>query len=445
MPIINADTNPHPAPRNPHDQPTAPESRRLEFKSQLPAAEALAKTIIAFANDAGGSLYIGVDDKTREVTGIPDEELMPTEEKISNIIHDTIYPTVIPDITFQGEGDKNIICVKVYRGSNPPYYIKSKGKREGTYIRVGSTNRQADEELIAELERQKHHVSYDSELVHDKPFSLDSMQTLSSFFKEKTGEEFTLEAAKKLNLCREYQGTLYPTIGGVLFSDNDLRETRFPYAKVECALFKGNDSSHFLDQKTIDQPLCLQPEETMAFVKRHINESGTIEGVYTVRRWDFPLNAIREVIRNAVVHRDYSLRGKDIKVAVYKDMVEITSPGRLLPSIDYGTSATRQSDIRNKVIAPLFRKTGLIDQWGNGLKIISDAMRQYPEIEFRWKEAGLAFQVQFAKREPGGTYAETETASNTAKEPHTTNESVITRHGTSTEGSWQIFNKKIGE
>jgi ATP-dependent DNA helicase RecG len=275
-------------------------------------------------------------------------------------------------------------------------------------------------------------LSYDSELVHDKPFSLEKMQSLSSFFKEKTDEEFTLAAAQKLNLCREYQGTLYPTIAGVLFSDNDLRETLFPYAKVECALFKGNDSSHFLDQKTIDLPLALQPEETLDFVKRHINESGIIEGVYTVRRWEFPLKAIREVIRNAVVHRDYSLRGKDIKVAVYKDMVEITSPGRLLPSIDYGIPATRQSDIRNKVIAPVFRKTGLIDQWGNGLKIIFDEMKNYPEIEFRWKEAGMGFQVQFAKREPG-SYPENENTRGTAEEPN------ITRYGSATEGYWQIL------
>lgn len=85
-------------------------------------------------------------------------------------------------------------------------------------------------------------ISYDSELVHDKPFSLEKMQSLGSFFKEKTDEEFTLATAQKLNLCREYQGTLYPTIAGVLFSDNDLRDTLFPYAKVECALFRWKEA-----------------------------------------------------------------------------------------------------------------------------------------------------------------------------------------------------------
>ncbi|WP_219847919.1 ATP-binding protein [Sphingobacterium gobiense] len=75
------------------------------------------------------------------------------------------------------------------------------------------------------------------------------------------------------------------------------------------------------------------------------------------------LIAVREAIRNAVVHRDYALTGRDIKVAVFDDMIEITSPGKLLPSIDFAALEARQSDIRNKTIAPLFKRVGLIDQW----------------------------------------------------------------------------------
>ncbi len=117
--------------------------------------------------------------------------------------------------------------------------------------------------------------------------------------------------------------------------------------------------------------------------------------------------AIREAIRNAVVHRDYSLAGKDIKVAIYDDMLEITSPGKLLPSIDFNEMDARQSDIRNKVIAPVFKKLGIIDQWGNGLKLIADELKEYPEIEFKWFERGLQFQVQFTKKDykPYGTTA----------------------------------------
>lgn len=98
-----------------------------------------------------------------------------------------------------------------------------------------------------------------------------------------------------------------------------------------------------------------------------------------------------------MVHRDLSLSGKDIKVAIYDDMVEITSPGLLPPSIDYAAMESRQSDARNKVIAPVFKRMGIIDQWGNGLKLIADELKKYPQIEFHWKETGLSFQVQFVK------------------------------------------------
>ena len=88
---------------------------------------------------------------------------------------------------------------------------------------------------------------------------------------------------------------------------------------------------------------------------------------------------------------------KDVKVAVYDDMIEITSPGLLSPSIDYSAMNSRQSDARNRVIAPVFKRLGIIDQWGNGLRLIAKELKDYPQIDFRWKEVGMSFQVQFVK------------------------------------------------
>jgi len=127
-----------------------------------------------------------------------------------------------------------------------------------------------------------------------------------------------------------------------------------------------------------------------------------VEGVYTQSRWEYPVKALREVIRNAIVHRDYSLAGKDIKVAIYDDMVEVTSPGLLPPSIDYDAMEDRQSDARNRLIAPVFKLLGIIDQWGNGLKLIADELKAYPEIEFRWKEVGFCSPGSVTRRSGAG-------------------------------------------
>ncbi|MDR0422388.1 MAG: putative DNA binding domain-containing protein [Proteiniphilum sp.] len=374
-----------------------PEGRRLEFKAILPEKSDLAKTIVSFANDAGGELYLGIRNSPREITGLSEEDLMSIEEQTSNIIFDRCYPAILPEITFLTEEDKHIIRVTVYRGSMPPYYLKDKGKLKGTYIRVGSTNRLADETIIAELERRKRNVSFDSEAVMEKAVSELNIDNFKKEYQEKTGETLDIQTLRKLALVKEVNKTEYPTNAFILFSDDNLRNSLFHFAKVECARFKGTSSEEFIDQKSILSNIALQAEEAYNFVLRHINKGAVVEGVYTVSRWEYPVKAIREAIRNAVVHRDYSFTGKDIKVAVYDDMVEITSPGLLPPSIDYDMMESRQSDARNKIIAPVFKRMGIIDQWGNGLKLIADELKNYPNIELRWKEVGLSFQAQFVK------------------------------------------------
>lgn len=373
------------------------EGRRLEFKGEQPTNSDLAKTIVAFANDAGGEIYIGIDDN-QKIVGLPDEELTQIEEQISNMIYDRCYPTILPEISFLTIEDKHIIRIQIYRGSMPPYYLKSEGRLKGTYIRVGSNNRVADESIIAELERKRRNVSFDSDIVMDITVDKLNIEKFKLLYKEKTNENLDIHVLRKLELIKKEQEKEYPTNALILFSDDKLRFSLFPNAKVECARFKGIGTEEFIDQKSITSHIGLQAEEAYDFVLRHINKGAIVEGVYTVSRWEYPVKAIREIIRNAIVHRQYSLTGKDIKVAIYDDMVEITSPGLLPPSIDYAAMESRQSDARNKVIAPVFKRLGIIDQWGNGLKLVAEEMKEYPEIEFRWKEVGLSFQVQFMKR-----------------------------------------------
>lgn len=376
-----------------------PEGRRVEFKETIPERSDLARTIVAFSNDAGGELYIGIKDNPRRVIGIPEDYLTMYEEQISNIIFDRCYPTIIPDITILTADDKYLIRVTIYRGSMPAYYLKDKGKMNGTYIRVGSSNRKADEGIIAELERRKRNISFDGEVnmdVHAADIDIAGFKTV---YQEKTGEELDVHALRKLELVKEVQGLEYPTNALILFSDDKLRNALFHFAKIECARFKGTQSEEFIDQKSITSNIATQAEEAYNFILRQINKSAKVEGVYTVSRWEYPVKAIREAVRNAVVHRDYSLTGKDIKIAIYDDMVEITSPGLLPPSINYDEMAARQSDARNRVIAPVFKKLGIIDQWGNGLKLIAEELKVYPEIAFQWKEVGLSFQIQFIKKD----------------------------------------------
>ncbi len=376
-----------------------PESRKLEFKETLPSGNKIERTAVAFSNDAGGEIYIGIKNEPREITGIPENELIKLEEQISNIIYESCNPTILPDILVQKIEDKYILVVKIPRGSLPPYYIKSLGKENGTYIRVGSSNRLADREIIEELERKRRSISYDSTPIYEvKPDELD-LSTFTKLYQEKTGKKINIESLSKLGLIKTESAKQYPTVSAILLSEREIKQRYFPYAKIECARFKGTKTDATLDSKTIDESICSQPDLAVAFVERTIKKGSKIGRVYREERWEYPMLAVRELIINAVIHRDYSLQGKDIKIAIFDDMLEITSPGTIPPSIDLNNLSSGQSEIRNKTLGPIFKELQLIEQWGTGFQKLSDELKEYPEIELKINEPGLSFQIQFIKRD----------------------------------------------
>ncbi|MGD2016395.1 MAG: ATP-binding protein, partial [Desulfobacterales bacterium] len=115
---------------------------------------------------------------------------------------------------------------------------------------------------------------------------------------------------------------------------------------------------------------------------------------------EYPLEAIREALINAIIHRDYAILGSDIKVAIYDDMLEITSPGSLPDALSVEELGTGRSEIRNRVLAPIFKDLKLIEAWGSGIQKIRKELDQYPEIGLILQEVGSAFQVQFVKKDP---------------------------------------------
>jgi predicted HTH transcriptional regulator len=139
----------------------------------------------------------------------------------------------------------------------------------------------------------------------------------------------------------------------------------------------------------------------MTFIKKNIALGSTIGEIHRKDRWEYPLEAIREALINAIIHRDYAILGSDIKVAIYDDMLEITSPGTLPDSLPIEELGSGRSEIRNRILAPIFKDLKLIEAWGSGIQKIRQELDQYPEIGLILQEVGSAFQVQFVKKYPG--------------------------------------------
>ena len=116
------------------------ESKNLEFKVQLPTSKEWVKSIISFANSAGGKLVIGVSDN-RTLIGLQHFDLFELMDKISSTMHELVAPTLLPNIYIENINGVELLVIEVQRGALLPYYLKSKGKELGCYQRIGATNR----------------------------------------------------------------------------------------------------------------------------------------------------------------------------------------------------------------------------------------------------------------------------------------------------------------
>ena len=366
------------------------ENRKLEFKETLPSNEKIIKTAIAFSNSQGGHLIIGIKNNN-EIVGIDDDELVKFEEIISNTVYDNCIPNITPNIYSLRIKDKLLLIVEFYPSSNKPHYIKSLGKLKGTYIRIGSSNRIATQEIIQNLEREKRNISFDSviDLGVEYKEGIFDLKVLEERLKQKV-DIATLE---KLKFIKKEHNITYLTNLGIWFSK--IRKEYFSYIKIECARFKGMTTKVFLDQATFDDNIITSIEETIQFIKKNIKLGATIGEIYRENRWEYPLLALREIIINAVVHRDYSIIGSDIKVAIFDDMIEITSPGVLV--IDKDKLGFGYSKLRNPNLGYLFKKLNIIEQWGTGYQKIKDELKNYPEIKLKIDDDSSFTQVKFVK------------------------------------------------
>jgi len=375
-----------------------PESRRLEFKEAWPKGDQIARTAVAFANGAGGKIVFGVKNKPREIIGIPDDKLFALEERVANYIFDRCTPTIIPEIYIQNVEGNPLLVVEIFSGFQKPFYLKNKGKRNGTYVRIGSVNRLASEEVLIALERDKRKISYDEVVVYEFAAEQLDLKQFITDYTASSGKPLSEEKLLNLGLFVLERETLFPTHAALLFSESPERNRFFPYAKIECARFKGTETKVFLDQATMNEPIYGTIESCMAFIKRNISLGSRIGEIYREDRWEYPLEAVREAIINAVVHRDYGIQGSDIKVAIFDDMLEITSPGPLPDTLPPDALGTGRSEIRNRVLAPIFKDLKLIEAWGTGIQKMRAEIQKYPEIELVLQEIGHAFQVQFIKK-----------------------------------------------
>jgi predicted HTH transcriptional regulator len=137
------------------------EGKTLEFKRELASSEPVLRSVISFANTAGGTILFGVEDRTRRVVGVKDP--LDLEARLANLISDSIRPRLAPDIAVLPWRRTQLVAIRVYPGASRPYFVTALGPDEGVFIRVGSTNRRADRSMVEELRRLARSESFDEQ------------------------------------------------------------------------------------------------------------------------------------------------------------------------------------------------------------------------------------------------------------------------------------------
>ena len=348
-----------------------PEGKQLEFKRDLSSPQNVLKTLVSFANSAGGRLVIGVDD-ARQVVGVADP--LAEEERICNLIADAIAPRLLPNVELMSVGDATVLVVEVFPSGARPHYLVKQGSEQGVYLRLGSSNRQAGPDWIAQTRRTAAGLVFDEQPMPTLSVQDLDLDAMARWF----GPQRPLDTARlqTLKLLRADQGRLLPTRGAVLLWGRE-REQHFPDAWVQCGRFRGLDKVDIFDQQDIHAHLPDAVTAIELFLKKHAYKSARFGAMQRQDVWSIPLTMLREAIVNALVHADYAQRGTPIRVAFFDDRIDIESPGFLLPGMTVQDMQSGISRIRNPVIARVFRELHLTEQWGSGVKrIFADAAAQ---------------------------------------------------------------------
>ena len=369
------------------------EGKTLEFKRDLSSPTGALKTLIAFANTSGGTLLIGVEDGSRRVCGVSD--VLKAEERLANLISDSIRPQLVPDIEVMSWRKLNVLAVEIHPSGTRPHHLVSLGVDAGTFVRVGSTNRKAGAAQIDHLNRLTRMDSFDERPVPNlNSEDLDFRVASELFLPYK---KLTPQAWKTLRITTEHQGRQVPTIGGLLLFGKD-RFREFPDAWIQAGRFAGINKARLIDSAAVRAVLPVAAEEVIAFARKHLMVESVIKGVRRQERWSIPLVAIREAVVNAIVHADYAQQGSPIRLAVFDDRIEIENPGLLLFGLTIDDLQQGVSKLRNRVIGRVFHELRLIEHWGSGIQRMNTACEEAGLPKPKLEELGSHFRVTIFSR-----------------------------------------------
>jgi len=365
------------------------EGQYSEFKQS--ASDSLGRAICAFANSGGGTIIVGAR-LGGPVAGIPDQ----SEEaaRVQSMARSCIPPVRLEVSCLAHEG-KSLMAVEILGNQDPPHSFGST-----FYMRVGATSQSMGRDELVDFLYSTGQVNYEDKCCPGFRYPADFNVRAFYRFLRKAGikpAKDRFDTLSNLGVASRSGGKVLINNAGVLFFAKEPR--RFlRHGYIDCVLFQGTEKVTVLDRKEQTGGIVDNVEEAMTFLRKHLSVRYEIEGLYRKEILELPPEALREALLNAVIHRDYHFDTAWITVEVYKDRVEISSPGGPPPGLrpeEFG----KKSVHRNRLMAEMFQRLGEVERVGAGIRKMRDAVRgaglRAPRFEFTtfftitfWRQGG---------------------------------------------------------
>ncbi len=332
------------------------ENKTTEFKREY--VDDIRYTVVAFANTDGGKLYIGIHDDG-EVRGVVNAD--DTVLRVTNMIRDAIRPdvTMFTECAVETMSGKSVVVVTVQRGTARPYYLAGKGIRpEGVYVRQGAASVPASETAILHMIRQT---------------SGDRYEDARSLNQQLTFGMAERYFAQRAILFGEQQKRTLGLVGadgtftnlGMLLSDQCVHT-------IKLAVFDGSRKSVFRDRTELTGSLLAQLEGAYAYIDRFNRIRAEFRGLDRIDRRDYPSEALREALLNALTHRDYGFSGSTL-IRIFDDRIEFVTIGGLVRGLTLEDILLGVSALRNQKLANIFYRLKLIEAYGTGILKINES------------------------------------------------------------------------
>lgn len=376
------------------------EDSTLEFKRADVRNDEVAKELVAFLNLEGGIVLLGVEDDGT-VSGTTRSHL---EEWISDLCRVKIEPPVIPVLSWtkDAEPGRHVLAVRVSLGPNKPY-ARVHNNRKTYYIRVGKTTREASREELERMFQASGRLHYGLKPVPGADFGALDLRRLKDYFVRVTngavpkdddvlGWETLLRNLDLMTTAAAGQHVatvdgllLFGRVPGRFLPQSGVRAVCYPGVEPDYATRADEDLRGVLTPLgTADGSIGESGlvDRAWDFVRRNTQPAARLEGLRRVDRWDVPENVVREAVVNALVHRDYSIAGTDVMLAIYADRIEIESPGRLPNTVTVEGMKSGLRYARNQALVNVMRDYGYVDARGMGVRNkIIPGMREHNGTE----------------------------------------------------------------